>query len=132
MEPAGGRDSARDVSKVESQLRKDVREFCVLAPLRDRLRYAVEPLGELGNSGALATGQGTVYPLLARLRGDALVATDRRESPSGPPPRRYYALTGTGRAALTECERIRPGFRDAVDQFLAPDERRDQDIGGTA
>ncbi|GAA2099628.1 PadR family transcriptional regulator [Streptomyces albiaxialis] len=115
MEP--GKASNRPGGKAESQLRKGVLEFCVLALMRDGPRYGVELLRELEESGALATSQGTVYPLLSRLRRDELVVTTWRESTSGP-PRRYYELTDAGRAALAEFAEIWPGFRDAVDGFL--------------
>ncbi|SDD42205.1 transcriptional regulator, PadR family [Streptomyces sp. LaPpAH-199] len=111
---------AGDASKqarAAAQLRKGVLEYCVLALMRDRPRYGVELLRELEGSGALATSQGTVYPLLSRLRRDDLVTTTWQESASGP-PRRYYALTDSGRAALDEFTRVWPGFRDAVDAFL--------------
>ncbi|WP_228990736.1 PadR family transcriptional regulator [Streptomyces sp. DH8] len=112
---------AGDASKqarAAAQLRKGVLEYCVLALMRDRPRYGVELLRELEGSGALATSQGTVYPLLSRLRRDDLVTTAWQESPSGP-PRRYYALTDGGRAALDEFTRVWPDFRNAVDAFLS-------------
>ncbi|MER8236598.1 PadR family transcriptional regulator [Streptomyces sp. NPDC094049] len=113
MEPGDATKQAR----AAAQLRKGVLEYCVLALMRERPRYGVELLHALEESGALATSQGTVYPLLSRLRRDDLVTTTWQESDSGP-PRRYYALTGTGRAALDEFSRVWPGFRDAVDAFL--------------
>jgi PadR family transcriptional regulator PadR len=105
--------------KAESQLRKGILEYCVLALLRDGPKYGVELLAALQETGALATSQGTVYPLLSRLRRDELVATTWRESPSGP-PRRYYALTAHGHRALADFAAIWPRFRDAVDQLLTP------------
>ncbi|AEN11567.1 MULTISPECIES: PadR family transcriptional regulator [unclassified Streptomyces] len=117
MEPSGP--SRRTPGKAASQLRKGVLEYCVLALMRDGPRYGVELLRELGETGALATSQGTVYPLLSRLRRDELVVTSWRESDSGP-PRRYYELTEAGHAALTEFTGTWPGFRDAVDSLLAP------------
>ncbi|MEE1736195.1 PadR family transcriptional regulator [Streptomyces sp. BE147] len=105
--------------KAESQLRKGALEYCVLALMRDRPRYGVELLQELEASGALATSQGTVYPLLSRLRRDGLTTTTWQESTAGP-PRRYYALTDSGRAALDTFTRVWPAFRDAVDTFLTP------------
>ncbi|MFJ2150728.1 PadR family transcriptional regulator [Streptomyces microflavus] len=114
MEPGDSTKQAR----AAAQLRKGVLEYCVLALMRDRPRYGVELLQALEKSGALATSQGTVYPLLSRLRRDDLVTTTWQESASGP-PRRYYALTDSGRAALDEFTRVWPGFRDAVDTFLA-------------
>ncbi|MFJ6866740.1 PadR family transcriptional regulator [Streptomyces termitum] len=113
MEPGDATKQAR----AAAQLRKGVMEYCVLALMRDRPRYGVELLHALGESGALATSQGTVYPLLSRLRRDGLVTTTWQESASGP-PRRYYALTDGGRAALDEFTHVWPDFRDTVDAFL--------------
>ncbi|MFJ6016571.1 PadR family transcriptional regulator [Streptomyces sp. NPDC092952] len=104
--------------KIEIQLRKGVLEYCVLALLRDGPKYGVELLKELQGT-ALATSQGTVYPLLSRLRRDALVVTTWRESASGP-PRRYYELTDAGHTALTSFTGIWPAFRDTVDNLLTP------------
>ncbi len=115
MEPGDSTKQAR----AAAQLRKGVLEYCVLALMRDRPRYGVELLQVLEESGALATSQGTVYPLLSRLRREDLVTTTWQESASGP-PRRYYALTDSGRAALDEFTRVWPGFRNAVDSFLTP------------
>ncbi|MBH5131136.1 PadR family transcriptional regulator [Streptomyces sp. PU10] len=113
MEPGNSTKQAR----AATQLRKGVLEYCVLALMRDRPRYGVELLHALEESGALATSQGTVYPLLSRLRREDLVTTTWQESASGP-PRRYYALTASGRAALDEFTHVWPGFRNAVDTFL--------------
>ncbi|WP_326699100.1 PadR family transcriptional regulator [Streptomyces sp. NBC_01754] len=117
MEPSGPR--PRTPGKAVSQLRKGVLEYCVLALMRDGARYGVELLQALGETEALAAGQGTLYPLLSRLRRDELVVTSWRKSPSGP-PRRYYELTEAGHAALAEFTGTWPGFRDAVDRLLAP------------
>lgn len=103
--------------RVPSQLRKGVLEHCVLALLRDGPRYGIELLGELSAVSVMTTSQGTIYPLLSRLRREGLVDTELRESPSGP-SRRYYTLTPAGRAALAEFTRAWPLFRDAVDHFL--------------
>ncbi|MEV5880624.1 PadR family transcriptional regulator [Streptomyces sp. NPDC052101] len=103
-------------SKAESQLRKGVLEYCVLAILRDGPRYGVELLETLAVN-VMTTSQGTIYPLLSRLRRDGLVETHWQESPSGP-PRRYYELTPSGHAALEEFTVIWPHFRDAVDHFI--------------
>ncbi|MEV7659962.1 PadR family transcriptional regulator [Streptomyces anulatus] len=117
MEPGGTSDQVP--GKAESQLRKGVLEFCVLALLREGPKYGVELLNDLQNTGTLATSQGTVYPLLSRLRRDELVVTTWHESLSGP-PRRYYELTESGHAALAQFVTVWPGFRDAVDHLLTP------------
>ncbi|KJS52870.1 PadR family transcriptional regulator [Streptomyces rubellomurinus subsp. indigoferus] len=105
-----------------TQLRKGVLEYCVLALLRDGPRYGVELLQELGRFPMLATSQGTIYPLLSRLRRAGLADTFLRDSATGP-SRRYYALTDAGRAALDEFSALWPAFRITVDQILTPGEK---------
>jgi len=61
--------------------------------------------------------EGTVYPILSRLRRDGLVATEWRESPSGP-PRKYYHLTAAGAAALADFRAQWRIFAQAVETFL--------------
>lgn len=79
-------------------------------------RYAFELIDALGKTGLLTT-EGTLYPLLSRLRRDGLVKTEWRES-SGGPPRRYYELTPDGRRALTTFKNEWVSFRGAVDGIL--------------
>lgn len=102
-----------------SQLRRGVIEFCVLAMLRDTERYGFELVHALGETDGLVTTEGTLYPLLSRLRRDGTVATTWRESPSGP-PRRYYSLTPTGQAALAAFRSEWARFRSSVDALLEP------------
>src|SRR5262249_40442111 len=106
-----------------SQLRRGVLEYCVLALLRDRERYGFELVRTLGDVDGLVTSEGTLYPLLARLRRDGMVETAWRESASGP-PRRYYSLSETGRGALAGFSRDWSRFRDAVDHLLTPGSER--------
>jgi PadR family transcriptional regulator PadR len=91
-----------------TQLRRGALEHCVLALLEGEERYGYDLVAELSTAGLLAS-EGTIYPLLSRLRKDDLVATTWRESASGP-PRRYYSLTRAGAEALD-------AFRDAWGQF---------------
>lgn len=100
-----------------TELRRGTVAFCVLAMLDERERYAVELVGDLAATEALAASQGTIYPLLSRLRDDGLVLTTWQESPSGP-PRRYYRLTDEGRRSLETFRDEWAGFRDAVDRLL--------------
>jgi PadR family transcriptional regulator, regulatory protein PadR len=101
-----------------THLRRGTLEFCVLALLRDGEMYAVDLTHTLSTDEILVSGEGTVYPLLSRLRKDRLVDTSWRESPTGGPPRRYYRLTPTGAAALSDFEAQWSRFRDAVDDAL--------------
>jgi PadR family transcriptional regulator PadR len=100
-----------------SQLRRGTLEFCVLALLRDQPRYGFDLVRTLGAADGLVTSEGTIYPLLSRLRRDGLVTTTWQESPSGP-PRRYYQLTTEGRRALTHFTAEWDRFTDAVDRLL--------------
>ena len=109
-----------------SQLRRGVIEFCVLALLRDSERYGFELVQALAEAGGLVTTEGTLYPLLGRLRRDGVVETTWRESPSGP-PRRYYRLTPSGHAALVAFVSEWTRFRSSVDALLetgAPNDRQ--------
>ncbi len=99
------------------QLRRGVVENCVLALLWSRPRYGVDLVRQLAGAGQLVTSEGTIYPLLARLRREGLVETTWSESPSGP-PRRYYTLTDLGRTALKRFVTDWRDFRDSVDQLL--------------
>jgi PadR family transcriptional regulator PadR len=100
-----------------SQLRRGTVEYCVLALLRDGERYGFELVRELSESAGLVTSEGTIYPLLTRLRKDQLVTTTWRESESGP-PRRYYQLTESGHAALASFMTEWARYRDSVDAIL--------------
>jgi PadR family transcriptional regulator, regulatory protein PadR len=110
MEPGGAR-------QVLPQLRRGALEYCVLALMRDRSRYGFDLVRELGEADGLLTSEGTIYPLLSRLRRDGMVTTTWEESESGP-PRRYYALTADGRSALQGFMADWRRFRDAVDGVL--------------
>lgn len=83
---------------VLTQLRKGVLEYCVLACLRGGPAYGLE-LASLLTRSHLLTSEGTLYPLLSRLRKQGLVESTWQESSSGP-PRRYYQLTDQGIRAL--------------------------------
>lgn len=99
-----------------AQMRRGSIEFCVLALLRDEERYGLDLSRRLAADG-LVTSEGTMYPLLARLRQDGLVETSWHESSQGP-PRRYYRLTSEGRAALDAFTVQWHRFRDAIDTVL--------------
>lgn len=109
---------------VLSQLRRGVLEYCVLALLRDGERYGFELVRTLAQVDGLVTSEGTLYPLLNRLRREQLVTTFWQESEAGP-PRRYYRLTPVGQAALVDFTVEWTRFRDAVDVLLTRGEHDD-------
>lgn len=101
-----------------TQMRRGTLEYCVLALLRREERYGFDLVKALGAGGdGMVTSEGTIYPLLTRLRRGGLVTTTWEESPSGP-PRRYYRLTAKGHKALGEFVEEWQRFRDAVDRFI--------------
>ena len=100
-----------------SQLRRGVLEFCVLALLREGERYSFDLVRALGDAEGLVTSEGTLYPLLGRLRRDGMVKSTWRESASGP-PRRYYRITAAGDAALRAFASQWAQFRDSVDTLM--------------
>lgn len=105
-------------AKLMAQMRRGAIEYCVLALLRGQDRYGFELTRSLSEADGLVTSEGTVYPLLSRLRNDGLVESFWQESSQGP-PRRYYRLTEDGRIALESFTVQWRRFRDAVDQLIA-------------
>ena len=84
-----------------SQLRKGLVELLVLAALRQQEAYGYQLLQRLSTLNGLTLTESTLYPVLARLADEKHVAVRQEPSPSGP-PRRYYRLTPSGRARLTD------------------------------
>ncbi|NEE03564.1 PadR family transcriptional regulator [Phytoactinopolyspora halotolerans] len=104
-------------AQIQTNLRRGALEYCILALLRGRERYGLDIARDL-TQGTLLASEGTLYPLLSRLRKGGLVATSWQESESGP-PRRYYSLTADGHRALQIFEATWKPFRSAVDAALA-------------
>jgi len=100
-----------------AQMRRGTLQYCVLSLLADEERYGFDLVRGLAEMDGMVTSEGTIYPLLSRLRRDGLVESTWQESPSGP-PRRYYRLTDSGRSALEAFRLEWRRFRDAVDNFV--------------
>ena len=99
-----------------ANLRRGTVEFCVLALVRRDAKYAAELGAELGELGLL-TSEGTLYPLLSRLRRESLVETSWVESEAGP-PRRYYSITAAGQQALRAFHQQWATFTAGVNRLL--------------
>jgi PadR family transcriptional regulator, regulatory protein PadR len=87
-----------DLENAQVQMRKGILEFCILQIISRGEVYASEMLEEL-NSAKILVVEGTLYPLLTRLKNSGLLDYKWVESTSGP-PRKYYVLTDTGRQFL--------------------------------
>ena len=83
-------------------IRKGLLEFLILRIIAADKVYAADILTRLGNT-EFATREGTLYPLLSRMRRDGLVEYEWIESEAGP-PRKYYQLTEQGRQHLSELD----------------------------
>ncbi len=103
---------------LETQLRRGVLEYCVLGLLEERPHYGHELVQRLRRADGLLTSEGTIYPLLARMRREAQVTTEWQESASGP-PRRYYGLTESGHRTLAEFRGSWLRFRNAVESVVS-------------
>jgi PadR family transcriptional regulator, regulatory protein PadR len=101
-----------------TQMRRGTLQYCVLALLAEQERYGFDLVRELAAVDGMVTSEGTIYPLLSRLRRDGLVESTWQESSTGP-PRRYYRLTDSGRTALEGFLEEWGRFRVAVDHFLS-------------
>lgn len=103
-----------------SQLRRGTLEYCVLAVLAKGERYAFDLVKSLADLDGMVTSEGTLYPLLTRLRKDGLVSSTWQESPKGP-PRRYYRITSKGARALDDFTLEWRRFRSSVDRLIEED-----------
>lgn len=110
--PANGRSQLRksyitkpfhmNVDNAKSQMRKGMLEYCILLLLSRQSSYAIDIITKL-KEAELIVVEGTLYPLLTRLKKDGLLAYEWQESKQGP-PRKYYTLTADGQAFLNELD----------------------------
>jgi PadR family transcriptional regulator PadR len=108
-----------EVGKWETQLRKGGLGLAVLASLwRGRL-YGLEILRRLDSEAGLVVPEGTIYPLLNRLKTEGLVASEWVEAAAGH-PRKYYSLTDLGRARVGDMAASWTSFAAGLERLLAP------------
>ena len=91
-----------DVNNVKSQMRKGMLEYCITLLLHEEPAYASDIIQKL-KEARLIIVEGTLYPLLTRLKNDELLEYEWVESTQGP-PRKYYRLTEKGERFLTELD----------------------------
>ena len=90
------------IENTKAQMRKGVLEFCILKILSTKDKYSFEIIETLKKSKMLVV-EGTLYPLLTRLKNGGLLEYRWEESTSGP-PRKYYKLSAKGASFLLEFE----------------------------
>ena len=118
MKKAEVPDHARG-DKWEVQLRKGCLELAILAALWGGKLYGLEVLQRLARDSDLIVSEGTVYPLLSRLKALGLISGEWVESSAGH-PRKYYALTPAGKRRVREMAAIWTRFSRSMGRLLAP------------
>ena len=91
------------IDNIKSQMRKGMLEYCILEIIQSHEAYATEILDELKSANLLIV-EGTLYPLLTRMKNSGLLSYRWQESTAGP-PRKYFCITEEGTALLQELER---------------------------
>lgn len=87
-----------NTENTKAQMRKGLLEYCIMLLLKRRACYANDIIEQLQEADMIVM-EGTLYPLLNRLKKDGILKYEWQESSSGP-PRKYYALTPEGEEAL--------------------------------
>ena len=105
-----------DIENTQIQMRKGILEFCVLHIISRGEIYASDLLEELTHARMVVV-EGTLYPLLSRLRKSQLVDYKWVESTSGP-PRKYYTLTSVGRQFLEDLEKTWKEIVDSTQKII--------------
>lgn len=90
------------VENTKAQMRKGILEYCILAILRSKECYPSDIIDSLKRAELIVV-EGTLYPLLTRLKNAGILTYRWEESQSGP-PRKYYSLTQKGNGVLDELE----------------------------
>ncbi|MGG8495765.1 PadR family transcriptional regulator [Tenacibaculum sp. TC6] len=102
------------IENTKAQMRKGVLEYCILSILKNGDAYTSEILSALKNAEMIVV-EGTIYPLLTRLKNAGLLNYRWEESTSGP-PRKYYVITENGQLFLKELDKTWINLVNAVNQ----------------
>lgn len=107
-----------DIQNTQSQMRKGVLEFCILSIIRQGEVYPSDLVDRM-KAANLHILEGTLYPLLTRLKNAELLTYRWVESNSGP-PRKYFVMTEKGLTFYSELERTWKELADAVQVLTQP------------
>jgi len=113
------KDAAGTADNWEVQVRKGCLELAILAALWRDKRYGLEILQTLARQCALTVPEGTIYPLLARLKAEGLVSAEWVEAEAGH-PRKYYKLTARGRRRAAQMAKFWTEFGGNLEGLLEP------------
>lgn len=104
-----------NTENTKAQMRKGILEFCILSLIDRKEMYVSDLIDEL-KKGKLDVVEGTLYPLLTRLKNGEFLAY-RWEESTGGPPRKYYQITEKGKLFLTELLNTWKELTESVDQI---------------
>ena len=110
-----------DLDNISSQMRKGSLEFCILLIISQAETYASDILTDLKRADLLVV-EGTLYPILSRLRSNGLLDYSWVESPSGP-PRKYYRLTAAGKEQLKTLKQSWQQFTSSINSLIKDHEK---------
>ena len=119
-----------NIENTQSQMRKGVLEFCILSIIQREEAYPSDIIEEM-KKAHLNILEGTLYPLLTRLKNADLLAYRWVES-SGGPPRKYFSLTEKGAAFYKELEMTWRGMSDSVERVIGNKKESNLPAEGTA
>jgi len=104
------------LEKTNAQMRKGVLELCILSIISNKEAYTSNILSDLKEAQLLVV-EGTIYPLLTRLKNDGLLSYRWEESTSGP-PRKYFSLTEDGNNVLGSLKSNWVQLSDSVNSLI--------------
>jgi PadR family transcriptional regulator, regulatory protein PadR len=116
-----------NTDNIKQQMRKGVLELCVLSIIAANSEVYPADIKKRLESAGMDIVEGTLYPMLTRLKNSGHLAYEFKESGLGP-PRKYYRMTDDGRAFLTELQSSWRDFVGSVTMLFEPEEVSPQDI----
>jgi len=99
-----------------TQLRKGMLELCILNSIKGTSLYGYDIVRKLRDIPSLVISEGTIYPILSRLKREGLLGTSIKESSEGP-PRKYYELTEKGQNILRQMNEYWQDIRNGTDSL---------------
>jgi PadR family transcriptional regulator PadR len=112
-------EKSQSAERWEQQMRKGALEMAILAALWSGRLYGLEIIRRFEESSQLALAEGTIYPILSRLKSEGLLASEWVEAEAGH-PRKYYWLTEAGRTRLQQMAETWTEFSRELGRLLKP------------
>ena len=106
-----------NTEKIKTQMRKGILEMCILSVIDKSKEAYVSDLIETMKNADMIVVEGTLYPLLTRLKNSGLPDYQWKESSAGP-PRKYYVLTDSGKLFLSETLKAWRELQTMIDKII--------------